>query len=444
MNKTVMKTKSILLILLVLTHTTLVVQAQLKSVIVEKYYLSDVFDATDTLGGGLEAGSITYRIFVEMAGGSQLLKVYGDENHPLIIAGTSFFFNNKDRGKSIGKEINANRLKENTLALDTWITLGQASNTHFGILKSEDTDGSIIGGNNNDGGSAAVSGGLLKNDELEAGIPLTESDGLITSSSRTQNFVALINGKALNSSDDTTIFGNGRNKNNFISYDCSFSCNGVSGATSSNEVLIAQLTTKGEITFTMNISVMESDGTVVNYVGSNPIGAEKYSRFLNYPLPDPVCGCKDPGFIEYDGDVECHIQDSCKTKIILGCMDPYACNYDPTANYNVDELCCYPGNCNNRNIEEVCPVFQQGNNIDFTVFPNPTNNMLNIEISNEPKDEINCVIYNSNSAVVLNENIGIPSGSLIKQLDVHSLTRGTYYIRLFCGDWSIAKIFIKN
>lgn len=48
--------------------------AQLQKVIVEKYYISDANDATDTLGGGLSAGSTTYRIYVDLVPGSILKK----------------------------------------------------------------------------------------------------------------------------------------------------------------------------------------------------------------------------------------------------------------------------------------------------------------------------------------------------------------------------------
>ena len=48
--------------------------AQLQKVIVEKYYISDANDASDTLGGGINTGTTTYRIFVDLAPGSILKK----------------------------------------------------------------------------------------------------------------------------------------------------------------------------------------------------------------------------------------------------------------------------------------------------------------------------------------------------------------------------------
>ena len=66
--------------------------SQLEKVIVEKYYVSDLNDATDTLGGGLPVGSTTYRVYVDLAPGSVLKKIYGDANHPFSIQSTAPFF----------------------------------------------------------------------------------------------------------------------------------------------------------------------------------------------------------------------------------------------------------------------------------------------------------------------------------------------------------------
>lgn len=124
--------------------------AQLQKVIVEKYYISDANDATDTLGGGLSAGSTTYRIYVDLVPGSILKKIYGDVNHPFSIQSTSPFFNHESDGQTFAKDYVKNRYLEGTVALDSWLTLGQttktqASKTYFGMLKNQDVDGSFIG-----------------------------------------------------------------------------------------------------------------------------------------------------------------------------------------------------------------------------------------------------------------------------------------------------------
>ena len=143
--------------------TSFFTQAQLENVLVEKYYISDDFDALDTNGGKLLSGSTTYRIYIDLAQGSKLISVYADKNHPFSIKSTKPFFNHKIEGQSFGKDFTSNRLsKEGTLALDSWLTLGQigksnVDKTYYGLPKEEDKDSSIIGGKLNDGGSSKFS-----------------------------------------------------------------------------------------------------------------------------------------------------------------------------------------------------------------------------------------------------------------------------------------------
>ena len=50
-------------------------QAQIEKIIVENYYISDANDATDTTGGQLQAGSKTYRIYIDLKLGSKIKKM---------------------------------------------------------------------------------------------------------------------------------------------------------------------------------------------------------------------------------------------------------------------------------------------------------------------------------------------------------------------------------
>jgi hypothetical protein len=437
-----------MLLTVLLTWVPFMGKAQIDSLIVEKYYISDANDATDNTGGGLPEGSITYRIFVDLAPDSKLQKIFGDENHPIRITGTEVFFNNHDRGKTFGKEIRATRLDENTVALDTWITIGHASDIHFGILKINDPDGSIVGGLNNDGGSMSIPGGLLVNTNPGAGIPLTASDGLISAVVLPSNYQSQLNGVELSSTTDTTIFGNLSQGKEFLSTDFSISSSPVEGTSEYNRVLIAQLTTRGEISFKLNIVVEERNGSqtnLVTYVAENPSGEEKTNRFLTYPTPPPpipVCGCKDPDYLEYDRDVECHIADSCKTIISLGCTDPHACNYNPAANFNTPELCCYPGSCMNRDIRVVCPQIQ--GSLGLEIYPNPAANVINTVIKNGKGKTAEILMFDSSGTCVMSEFEGITEERMIHQIAVSHLSRGYYHVRVVAGTEMITGTFIKN
>ena len=67
--------------------------SQLQNLYIEKYYISDANDATDTTGGVLSEGTTTYRIYAKLSPGSAVSRLFGDINHPFSISSTSTFFN---------------------------------------------------------------------------------------------------------------------------------------------------------------------------------------------------------------------------------------------------------------------------------------------------------------------------------------------------------------
>ena len=185
--------KTIIITLFILLFAPYYASAQLEKVIVEKYYVSDSNDATDVSGGGVPVGSTTYRIYLDLKPGTILKRIYGDANHPFSISSSEVFYNNILDGQTFGKDFIKGRYLENTVALDTWLTLGQTARQgtkyYYGILKDQDTDGSFVGGVNNDGGSAGVASGLLINDDPTCGIPLTVADGMDTLNAAPSNWL---------------------------------------------------------------------------------------------------------------------------------------------------------------------------------------------------------------------------------------------------------------
>ena len=426
--------------------------SQIEKVIVETYYISNQFDSTDTDGGKLDSGSVTYRVYADLKPGNKLLKIYGDVNHVLKFSSTKPFFNNVD-GESFGKDLKRNFYDDNTFSLDTWLTLGQTSRplagkTNFGILKNQDTDGSIIGGSNNDGGSAAIVGGLLTNSVAAMGLPLTVADGMDTMVTIPTGWFS--NGiKDVITGADTTMFGSLKVKSSFESNNAFLSNFGVRGVVpDSNQILIAQLTTKGDLSFEMNLEVLEGSDTV-RYVANDviiPGKKEKKNSFLKYPFPPPVCGCKDPNFVEYNPNFECESNAvSCLNRIVFGCMDTMACNYDPKANYSIRSLCCYPGSCGGRDISVVCPSVLE-NSFEVDVYPNPASNSIFLNVKTGVDQEINYSIFNYFGTSVLSNNITAnEKGQIVDyEIDLSSLTNGLYLIRIKVGNEFISKQFFKN
>jgi hypothetical protein len=214
-----------------------------------------------------------------------------------------------------------------------------------------------------------------------------------------------------------------------------------------NLVLVAQLTTKGEISFELNVVVDTAtigDPKEISYVanGDTLLPGEKISPSLKYP---PVCGCTDPNYLEYNAGYGCSFIDSCKTLIIIGCMDPLACNYNPDANFSVPTLCCYPGYCNDRDLDLACPNLGVISTpaFEFDLFPNPVQDQMTLQVTVDNK-EVKYSIYNSYGMIVFEKNLGLVSGLIIEEIDMSNLENGLYLFRLDIEGNSLTKQFIKN
>ncbi len=246
--------------LLFLLASFLNVNAQngLEGVIVEKYYISNANDATmNGVGGVLPAGSVTYRIYVDLLPGYKFQAAYGIPNHELRLATTTSFFNNEDRG-DITPAYSKSQASQNTVMLDSWLSAGAACNGNFGILKTEDDNvANVINAN-----------GILQNSDPAAGIPLTSRDGLIAGSPETVTLVGL--------DIDAEVFNDISQAGNlFSTYNGSWaSLNGSVGPTTANKILIAQITTDGVFSFKLNIQIGTPTGNVQQYVAENPTGSE--------------------------------------------------------------------------------------------------------------------------------------------------------------------------
>jgi hypothetical protein len=420
------------------------VKAQIENVIVENYYTADANDATDTTGGHLKSGMTTYRIYVDLAPGSRLHKIYGDANHALKIVSDSQFFNNTSRAVYFGNTINALWFKNNpTIGLDTWLSLGFATGKYKGVLKEEDSDGSIEGGNKNNGGSGGIAAGILLNAANASGIPIFKADGMVLDTAAK----GMSSGGDLDISKlDSSIFGG--TFSSFISQDALFqNAAGVIGPLIDNKVLIGQFTTSGKLSFELNLELEEIDHQTgrtktVLYVankGTHNTDSVTVSSFLKYPAE---CGCKDLNYLEYDSKYGCDNKSLCKTLIVLGCMDPLSCNFDPKANVNVPDLCCYPGYCNDRDISMVCPDLKAELNtgVKMLIYPNPVQEKLSMELQSSAPATTNIAIYDGFGTLILEKTIA----NNASEFDVSGLPKGLYLIRVFRNGVITSSRFMKN
>lgn len=412
--------------------------AQVKNVVVETYYIADSNDLTDTLNGRrLQAGSKTYRVYVEVEPGSKVKKVFGDSLHPLIIRSDSVFYNNTDRPNAeFGYEIQLSWIEDAPLlALDSWFSLGFGARNQKGVLKEKDTDGGQIAGSNNTGGTAGIPGGLLNNNDPQAGIPLNQADGYLQDLVLPGSWIDVGFKDAFG--NDTTVFGPDSIGNEFYCTGCGLvQTSGVKGAaTDSNKVLIGQFTTAGDLRFELNIELEQIDqnGNPVNisYVAGDDTlrPGEVVSPFLTYPLQ---CGCNDPDYLEYSQIYTCLNEDSCKTLIVFGCTDSMACNYNPEANFNLPNLCCYPGKCNDLDIALVCPQLNEGrfSDRDLLIYPSPGNGYISMEVYSKTEEPALLEVYNLTGIRVYAKPVYLDAGITRSVHDLTNLSSGVYSARL--------------
>lgn len=394
-------------------------QGVLENVTVETYYISNADDAATTVGGTLDEGSVTYRVFITICEGCNLRAMYGSVNHPFSITSTELFFNNTDRGKTWGYDIQDNRLDENTVALDSWLGFGGATDEHWGVLKSMDDNGSIIGGANHEDG-------LLVNNASAIGILLPEADGLLPASATApSNFFQ-------SGTDPSAVFGIETIGNAFESTTFRAQFDPMNIPETGNTFLVAQLTTKGDLTFDLNFEIENANGQLVKVVSSDEIleADEVFSAFLSYPLS---CGCTDPYYLEFDATAACD-DGSCVTEIVYGCSDPEACNYDPDVNFNVPQLCCIlPDNCVGLDSDVLCPgivgIEDVTTNFSVNIYPNPTNGLLNLELEGN-LTSVDLRIIGMRGEIIVQRNLQASNGQIFDQLDISGLANGFYTVQL--------------
>ena len=414
------------------------VEAQVKGVIVENYYKADANDITDTLARALMPDAKTYRIYLEVEPGSKLRKIFGDSLHPLVVKSDSVFYNNTDRpSNEFGYELQMSWFEDNPiLALDSWFTLGLAAKGQKGVLKSVDSDGNNIAGSNNLGGTAAIPGGLLVSGDSFLGIPLTTADGYVPYSIALGSWLDY--GFKDFAGNDTTVFGADSIGNEFYCVGCALQQQvGIIGpAVDSNKILLAQVTTAGILEFKLNVTLEQVDPqsgniVLVDYVANDDTlrPGEVVSASLTYPL---ACGCNDPDYLEYSGSYTCFEADSCKTLIVFGCMDSSACNYDPEANFNLPNLCCYPGKCNDLDISKVCPDLNLGRfgGANILAYPSPVDDVLTLEILSAKKKQAMLEIFDAMGALVYADNLNLDEQITVSKHDIRNLSDGIYLLRI--------------
>jgi hypothetical protein len=421
--------------------------------IVEPYYVSDANDAADTDGGvSVPAGSRTYRVFVDLKPGYTLQTIGGFPNHPITFSTSTSLFNNDDRGAAWAEDVNDIHLNKNTVAIDSWLSMGAASDAHWGVLKSADPDGSIVGGPNNDGGSTGTP--LLVNEAPEAGIPLTTADGLWNTGSPAPGTVFV--GEA------PTMFDAG-GENSYTNDNFAWAVlSGVEGPDTTNRILIGQFTTDGVLDLCFNFWVGIPDSLVCDAPECHD-----YLEFYAELLPSDTAGTAISGdnkfthptlcFNSQAPVVDCNGVSGGPAQPGSPCDDGNAETTNDT--YSVDCAClgedclgvpggnALPGQpCDDGNPDTSNDTWQSGCLCDGTVglqenelanglriHPNPTNGLITIALEDAQGMAIGMRITDLLGNEVMKSDLGTRSGSWSTVLDLGSMARGIYLLQLTRG-----------
>lgn len=241
----------------------------LEGIVVEKYYKANAADVANATTEGavtpLTANSVTYRVYVNMAAGYKFNSLFGTAAKNLVVGTSTAFFNDPNSGVFVNPgTVSAANTRKNTVMLDSYFTTGGAGGGVVGVLKTEDTDGTVGNAQNI---LANNPGGCFGSPIMGA----SGKDGFLPSS--VNSYIvpnALGTGGPILNALDQTNGGSVVITNGSIA-----ALGGVVGATSSNMVLIGQFTTDGEFSFSLNVQIQNiATGVAENYVAGAPGAGE--------------------------------------------------------------------------------------------------------------------------------------------------------------------------
>lgn len=229
-------------------------QDGLEGIYIEKYYISQEADNKDgKLSGELPAGSVTYRVWVDLKPGFRFQAAFGAPGHPLIFRSEAPFFNHLQAGTANPCILPERALNKNIALLDSWLSAGGAGENHYGIQKRYDSDepDELI----------RLEEGYFNNVE---GVDFTprQRDGMVRC-----DFVPFPTFFQI----DSALYhlGSAINGDSIAIHNGAWACmgKGAMGADSltTNTVLIAQLTTAGGLYMELNLLIGAPNGSSQKY-----------------------------------------------------------------------------------------------------------------------------------------------------------------------------------
>jgi hypothetical protein len=247
----------IFLIYLIQATISLFAQPGIESVYVEKFYVVTKKDVSKPdFSGPISEGACTYRIYLDLMPGYRFQAAYGIKAHPLVLKSSAMFYNHVEYGNSQPNVIPFRTLSKNISLLDSWLSVGAANESSLGIPRKFDQE-SIVN----------FESGFFQNTTGETSLSFRESDGMVA--------VPHCKAPTFYQMDEQLKMLNSLTRSNIIEIENgAWACmgKGACGADSlgTNMVLIGQLTTAGDLTYSLNVMVSGPDGVSTKYVYANP------------------------------------------------------------------------------------------------------------------------------------------------------------------------------
>lgn len=234
-------------------------QEAVEGVIVDRVAVTSARD----LGVQVDNGDTlftTYRVYIDLAPEFKMQAVFGNEQHPLILGATGMTYNTPVRGVATGNFIDPRKLLNDNLIRDSFITIAAVSNWYCGIPLERDIDGNqVCDGLPRETSSwcALEKDGLAEFKPIDVELVFVEFEGL------------------------------GKESGSFSLYSTNgawASRMGATGADEENTVLVAQITTNGELYFSLNLQLAHQEGGTVQHVATNAKPNQYLTPALNYNM----------------------------------------------------------------------------------------------------------------------------------------------------------------
>lgn len=247
-------------------------QPGLQSIYVETYYVCSPDDGKGQISSGpIDKGSVVYRIYADLEPGYRFQAAFGSPDHALEITSDKPFFNHNHSGSVQPNIIPERDLAKNITLLDSWLSVGAATENHLGIPRKYD----MVVQDSHLRFQSGFLTNVVKTDEKDTGpltLPLSQCDGLVRSQ--------VVPPPTFYMTDSVTWALSSVTRSNRVYIDNgAWACMGKGSvgadSTSGNHVLIAQLTTAGILQYKLNIMIGTPEGKSLRYVHSNPVDGEE-------------------------------------------------------------------------------------------------------------------------------------------------------------------------